>query len=351
MTEPLALVTGAPGWLGTRLVRTMAEGLPDAPPFAGGSRRTIRALVLPDQDASALEKIGGTVQIVRGDLAKPESLAAFFDGAQGATVFHAAGVIHPTRGVRQFYEVNENGARNLLAAARGARIRRFVHVSSNSPLGCNPRPDHTFDETSPYNPYMNYGKGKKLAEDLVNEAGRAGDFEIVIIRPPWFYGPDQPERQTRFFRMVKEGQAPLVGAGGNRRSMAYVDNICQGLLLCESVAAAAGRTYWIADRRAYTMTEILDTIETVLEKDFGMSVAHKRRRLPNFIGQIAEAADRAIQGLGLYQQEIHVLSEMNKTIACSIARAQAELGYEPRVELAEGMRRSVQWMIDRGIAI
>jgi nucleoside-diphosphate-sugar epimerase len=351
MTEPMALVTGAPGWLGTRLVRTMAEGLPDVPAFAQGSPRPIRVLVLPGQDATALEKIAGDVRIVRGDLTDARSLEPFFDGAAGATVFHSAGVIHPTHGVKQFYDVNVTGVRHLLAAARGAKVRRFVHVSSNSPLGCNPRPDHTFDESSPYNPYMNYGNSKKLAEDAVNEAGARGDLETVLIRPPWFYGPDQPERQTRFFRMIKEGQAPIIGSGANRRSMAYVDNICQGLRLCETVAAAAGRTYWIADRRPYTLNEVVDTIESVLEKDFGLPVAHKRRRLPNFVSEIAWLADKTIQGLGFYQQEIHVLSEMNKTIACDISRAQTELGYEPRVDLAEGMRRSVRWMIDQGIAI
>jgi nucleoside-diphosphate-sugar epimerase len=350
-TLPLAAVTGAPGWLGTRLVRTMAQGLPGVDPFAQGQPRKIRVLTLPDQDTRTLADISGDVQIVSGDLNDPRSLDALLDGARGGAVFHCAGVIHPTRGVRQFYDVNVDGTRNLLAAAAKAGVRRFVHVSSNSPLGCNPRRDHLFDEDSPYNPYMNYGRSKKLAEDLVNDAGRRGPLEIVIIRPPWFYGPDQPERQTRFFRMIKEGKVPLVGDGENRRSMAYVDNICQGLFLAERTPGAAGRAYWIADRRPYTMNEIIDTIEAVLEKDFGVAVARKRRRLPGVVSDVAQLADQAIQGLGFYQQEIHVLSEMNKTIACTIGRAESELGYAPQVDLAEGMRRSVQWMLDRGVTL
>ena len=51
---------------------------------------------------------------------------------------------------------------------------------------------------------------------------------------------------------------------------------------------------------------------------------------------------------GLYQQKLHVLSEMNKTIACSIAKARAQLGYQPDVELREGMRRSIEWCLANG---
>jgi nucleoside-diphosphate-sugar epimerase len=53
--------------------------------------------------------------------------------------------------------------------------------------------------------------------------------------------------------------------------------------------------------------------------------------------------------VGLYQQKLHVLSEMNKTIACTVAKAERELGYRPEVDLAEGMRRSMAWMKERGI--
>ena len=61
--------------------------------------------------------------------------------------------------------------------------------------------------------------------------------------------------------------------------------------------------------------------------------------------------DTALQGLGLYHQKIHVLSEMDKTIACSVAKAEKELGYDPAIELEEGMRRSLAWCVRQGIQI
>jgi nucleoside-diphosphate-sugar epimerase len=344
----IALVTGAPGWLGTRLVQALAEGLADVPALAAGSDREIRVLAYGGADVATLERMAGNVRIVRGDVTDAASLAAFTRGAEGGTVFHAAGIIHPTRGIKQLYDVNEGGTRNLLAAAAASGVARFIHVSSNSPIGLNPSPDHVFDEDAPYRPYMHYGKSKRRAEDLVNAAGAAGPLETVIIRPPWFYGTGQPERQSRFIKMVRDGKAPIVGSGANRRSMAYIDNICQGLLLCERTPQARGRTYWIADARPYPMTEIIDTIEDVLERDFSVAVAHKRLRLPGVMAEAAVAADWALQAAGLYVTPVHVLGEMNKTIACSIDRARRELGYQPRVALREGMRRSIEWMIANG---
>ena len=172
-------------------------------------------------------------------------------------------------------------------------------------------------------------------------------IETVIVRAPWFYGPGQPARQSLFFKMIRDGKAPIVGDGGSPRSMAYVDNLALGLRLAAE-KAKSGSVYWIADERPYTMNEIVDTVEDLLENEFGTRCAHKRMRLPAVASEVALLADKAIQGVGLYNSKIHVLSEMNKTIACSIARAQAELGYQPPVALREGMRRSLQWCFEVG---
>jgi nucleoside-diphosphate-sugar epimerase len=75
--------------------------------------------------------------------------------------------------------------------------------------------------------------------------------------------------------------------------------------------------------------------------------AHRRLRLPGLASAVAGWWTRRCRGLGLYRQKIHVLSEMNQTIACSIEKARAELGYRPVVDLEEGMRRSLKWVWQR----
>jgi nucleoside-diphosphate-sugar epimerase len=344
----IAYVTGAPGWLGTRLVECLIRGLPEAGLPAAAER--VRCFVREGIDTSALEAFGPGVEIRRGDLRNAQEVQRFVEGASAATLFHCAGVIHPSRGVKELYQVNVQGTRSLLAAAEAAGARRFIYMSSNSPAGCNKTPGDSFDEQAPYQPYMHYGRSKMQAELAVKEAGARGRLQTVIVRSPWFYGPGQPERQTLFFRMIRGGKFPLVGSGENRRSMAYIDNICQGLILCAQVERAAGQTYWIADREPYSMNQILGTVEDVMEKELKVTPARRRVRLPWLAGEVATWADAALQSVGLYQQKIHVLSEMNKTIACSIAKAERELGFQPKVALAEGMRRSLEWMRSRGMS-
>jgi nucleoside-diphosphate-sugar epimerase len=344
----LVLVTGAGGWLGRAALHALVHGLPESPNVgAAQAGLAIRALVLPGEE-DAVRAIGGDVEIVAGDLRSPLTGVRLCQGARGATLLHLAGVIHPAK-VRDFEDVNVGGTRNVLAAAIEAGVRRAVVMSSNSPLGCNPHPDHLFDEDSPYHPYLGYGRSKMRMEQHVAELREAGRIETVVIRAPWFYGPFQPPRQTLFFTMIREGKAPIVGGGANLRSMAYTDNLAQGILLAAQAPQAAGRTYWIADRRPYAMNEIVDTVERLLEDEFGRKCAHRRLRLPALASEAALLADRALQAAGFYQQKIHVLSEMNKTIACTIGRAERELGYAPAVALEEGMRRSLAWMDERGM--
>ncbi len=343
------LITGANGWLGKRLARVIARRDVDAgvlshlPPDP-----SLRCLILPGEKPEELRQIGA--EVMGGDIRKASDCASFCDGAKGSVLVHTAGVIHPRR-VRDFYEINVDGTRNILNAARAAGIKRVVVVSSNSPLGVNRRVTDRFDESSQYHPYMNYGRSKMQAELLVRKFQKESGLECVIVRPPWFYGPDQPPRQTLFFTMIKTGKAPIVGSGNNLRSMAYIDNLCEGLLLSAYVERAAGQTYWIADRRPYSMNEIVDTVEKLLEQEFKLPVAHKRMRLPSAASEIAGLADGVLQSLGLYNQKIHVLSEMNKTIACSISKAETELGYDPKVSLEEGMRKSLSFCMEHGIQI
>jgi len=345
------LVTGAFGWLGSRLVEALLAGLPDHESLAEPQADLrLRCLALPGQDASALRRVSDRLEVFEGDLQNPADCERFCRDARGATLFHTAGIIHPAR-VADFYRVNVAGASNLLDAAIRAGVRRAVVVSSNSPCGCNPHPDHLFDEWSPYRPYMNYGRSKMLMELAVRERQQRGLIETVILRPPWFYGPNQPPRQTLFFRMIRDGKAPIVGSGRNLRSMAYIDNLCQALLLAATSERANGQTYWIADRRPYSMNEIVDTVERLLEREFGHKCLHKRLRLPSLASAVAMRLDAALQSLGWYHQKIHVLSEMNQTIACSVAKAEQELGYRPTVELEEGMRSSLAWCVRQRIRI
>ena len=333
MSEGLYVVTGATGWLGRRVVRALRQ-----------ADRRARILAAPGEEAADLEALGA--ELVRGDIRDPATAKTLLAGADGATVLHLAGIIHPSS-VKDFMAVNFGGVRHVVEQAAGAR--RVVVMSSNSPIGASRNPHEVFDEDSPYHPYMGYGRSKYAMEQWLRARIAAGVApEITIIRAPWFYGPEQPARQTRFFTMIKDGKFPLMGRGENRRSLGYVDSLAEGILLAAEAPIAAGRIYWLADARPYPMHEIVATVREVLRDDFGFKVKSDTVHAPAIISDVARLADRTLQGAGLYNQQIHVLSEMNLTIACSIARAQRELGYQPLTELREGMRRSVAWVLEHG---
>ena len=347
---PRVVVTGAAGWLGSNLIESLVNGFadgPDLPEELNEAHVTAGAFA---PDVSGLDQHDGRVEWITSDIRDPADADRLFTDAAGAIVIHCAGLIHPRR-IKELYEVNVAGTLNVIRSAASNNSKRVVVLSSNSPLGASSDPEAVFDEDSPYNPYMNYGRSKMIMELRARELANELNIELVLIRAPWFYGPKQPARQATFFSMIRNGKAPVLGSGENRRSMAYVDNLSQGLLLAATVPAARGNTYWIADDGSYSWNEIINTIESLLSCEFDLSGRGGRMRLPKIVGTAARIADSIIQRTGFYNQKLHVLSEVPLTIACDISKAKKELGYEPRVSLREGMRRSIQSLIDSGVVI
>jgi nucleoside-diphosphate-sugar epimerase len=341
--EPPAttVVTGAAGWLGTGLLSALTGG------GEYGREGLIRGLV---RRADGTEHLPSGVELVVGDVTDPASLDRVFDGVSGPVdVIHTAGVIHPAKSMDEFESVNHLGTRNVLDAARRANVRRFVHVSSNSPFGTNGARNDRFGSNEPYHPYLGYGESKKNAELAVIEAVDAG-LNAVMVRPPWFYGPHQPARQTTFFTLVKNGRFPILGDGGQVRSMTYIDNLVQGIVRAELTDTEPGEGWWIADAEPYTVNEIVETVGDALRAE-GFTVKPNRFRLPAIAGSVAERIDTLTQKAGKYITQFHVLGEMNKTIAVDIAAARADLGYDPQVSLGEGMRNSIRWCKDQGIEL
>ncbi len=335
MTQTISLITGAPGWLGTRLAEVLTN--PDDPTFkqySDGVPRIVRALVLPGWDVSVLPT--QNLEVVRGNILDPESLETAMKGVH--TVFHCAGIIHPKK-IRDLFVINTEGTRNMLEAAAKAGVKRFVYISSNSAAGVNLSHDSLMVESDVPRPYMAYGRSKLAAEKLVQEYHAAGRLETVILRPCWFYGPGkgQPERQLRFFRMIQKGNPIMFGNGKNMRSMSYLDNTIQLMLLAEKAPHANGQIYWAADGKPYTSMEIYASIAKIL------GVTLTPRKIPGIASLICRWIDWTLQLFGLYITEFHVAGEMDRSIACDITKAKRELGYEPTVDLHEGMRRSIDF--------
>lgn len=198
-------------------------------------------------------------------------------------------------------------------------------------------------EDQPERPEKNYGKSKWRAEQAVKECQQKGMLQTIILRPCWFYGPGQPERMTKLMRMIRSGRPLIFGDGKNLRSMTYIDNLVQAAILAESKKEANGKVYWIADERPYQTIEIYQEIARQL------GVELKPRYVPKFVSWCFEIADNIFQSVGLYNINFHVAGEMVKDIACDSSKAEQELGYKPKVSLAEGMKNAIAWAKKQGL--
>jgi nucleoside-diphosphate-sugar epimerase len=323
------LVTGAPGWLGTKLLEALADPNHPLQAYSGHKERQVKALVLQGMDTSMLPK---NVELVTGNVLDKASLGKAMQGVD--TVFHLVGIIHPKK-IPQLFAINTQGTLNMLEAAAEAGVKRVVFISSNSAAGLG----RAMKETDTPQPYMAYGRSKLQAEEHVLRFVREKKLEAVILRPCWFYGPGngQPERQLRFFRMIQKGNPILFGNGRNLRSMSYLDNTIQGMLLAEKTPEANGQIYWIADEQPYETIEVYGTIARL----FGTTL--KPRKIPGIASWICRIVDRVLQSVNMYVTEFHVAGEMDRDVACDVSKAKRELGYKPEISLEEGMKRSIEW--------
>src|SRR3989344_1718419 len=320
--EKKVLVTGAPGWLGTRLVEDLVN-----------KNRKVRCLVIRGIDVSDLTKLKG-VELFYGDITKPKTLEGITKDIE--TVFHCIGIIHP-KTAKGFFEINYNGTRNIINQCIKNNVKRFIYISSNAAQGFNSSRNKLMDENGPMKPESNYGLSKYKAERLIDYFHKSYGLETVILRPCLFYGIRQPGRFTKFMNMVRSGRPLVFGNGKNLRSMTHIDNLVQACLLAEKSKKANGKVYWIADKKPYTTIEIIQTIAD----EFNVKL--KPIYLPEFLSRICEQIDIFLGNMGFYSLNFHVVGESYRNIGCSIKKAEEELDYKPKFYLKKGIKEAVDW--------
>ena len=170
------------------------------------------------------------------------------------------------------------------------------------------------------------------------------EMETVILRPAAIYGPGDPERFFMIFKRVDTGTFPMFGNGRTLYHPLYVDNLTEAFLLCMKPGAGNGRTYLIADGSYYSIEEIVQAVGDAL--DVKLRIRHYPVLPLVALGHITE---KLCSPFGvtppIFPRRVDWLRQNR---AFDITRAQRELGYQPRVRLDEGLRRTAQWYRDRG---
>jgi len=322
------LVTGAPGWLGTTLVKRLAK-----------DGREIRCLVLKGMDPKPLEELG-VKDFIFGDARIKESLEGVADGIH--TVVHCAGVIHPPK-VADFDQINHQGTRNVLGEAVKAGVSKFIHISSNSAQGFNVNRQTLMVETGECKPESPYGRSKRAAEIAVKEHHGKNGMQAVVLRPCMYFGPGMSNRMLRLINMVKGGRPLVFGDGHHLRSLTYVPLLVDAIMLAEKKDEANGETFWIADKEPYSTVKIYEALAQIL----GAKI--KPRYLPAFLGKICEVIDVVSSNLGLYLEDFHIVGETIRNVGCDPQKSIDVLGMQPNVGIVEGYKAAIEWAKEVGM--
>ena len=321
------LVTGATGFIGSHVVdRLVADG------------QTVRALVRHDSDAGRLEAIG--VGIVRGDLGDPPSLARAATGCEH--VYHLAALTSiRSRTKEEFHVTNVVGARNVATAAARAGAARFVHVSSCGVYGFRNR--FPADESTPLRPDTPYRVSKARGEEEVLKSAQGTGMQVVIARISSIYGPGATN-WVPFCRSIQAGRFRMIGNGRNRLHLTHVADIVDGLRLCAETPGIGGRRYNLAAAEAIPIGKLVAIVAGTLHARL------KGASWPAFPFRLTRHLDLALANvLGLKLRRLHSYDLFLGDRVFDIARARAELGYDPKVWPAEGIPRLVEGFREAGL--
>lgn len=319
------VITGASGFVGSALALALA-----------GSDIELHALTRPTSDLQRVKHLPISWHV--GDITKPKSLRHVFDGA--AAVIHAAGMLGEA-GVSDatYRHINTEGTNNVLAEiADSGSNPRIVYISSAGVLGpfTGQPNDPAPDEDSPLAPSNPYEQSKAAAE-LVARSYSAAGLPIIIVRPEFIYGPGDLH-VLGLFRSIQRRQFFYIGNGHNYCHPTYVGDMVDGLLRALNTGTP-GEIYNIAGPRPITFRELAETIAAAV------NVSPPRLALPKPLVWLGAAGAETVGtrlgfSVPLSRTGVAFFSEDRRS---TYAKAARDLGYQPQVDIEEGVANSVAW--------
>ncbi len=316
------LVTGATGFIGGRLAQLLDSQ--EGAIVTGLGRSLNKVPFLKDTN----------VNLVAVDLFDEAAMLEALTGQE--ILFHVAGWV----GKGDFddaYHVNVTATENVLRQAAKAGIKRVVHVSTVGAYG-PPRSDW-MDETQilDVDQHDVYGRSKAIGEikatKLANELG----LDIAIVRPAMVYGPRAYSWTLGLYRMVKKGVPVLFGDGKGHAQPVYIDNLVDQMILLATHPQAIGEAFNACDPPVDWFT---------FWGYYGHMANRKPRQIPMWIAKIFAVISDAFKlplPLSRVRLKIYV-----RELVYSMEKSKELLGYYPRIDLAEGMKRSEAWLRQEG---
>ena len=321
------LVTGATGFTGGHLARSLA---------AGG--REVHALVRDVSRAGGLAS--ASITLHTGDIRDAGALASAMNGID--VVYHIAATYREAGIADEAYRaINAAAVGHLVEAAAHAGARRVVHCSTVGVHGDIEHPPA--NEDAPLKPGDIYQVTKLEGERLARDTGARLGIDVTIARPTGIYGTGD-RRLLKLFRGVARGRFPTLGRGEIYYHLTYIDDLVEGFRLCGEHPHAANRTYILAGGEVTTLNELVALVAEVA------GVRRPTLHLPVWPFWLAGAVCEAIcVPLGIappiYRRRVDFFT---KSRAFDITRARTEIGYAPAVGLRDGIARTLDWYRTQG---
>lgn len=320
------LVTGADGFLGKHFLAALAErGIPTRAML----QRSVGEVHLP-----------GDPQIVRAELLEPASLVPAVEDV--THIVHLAARVHMMNDPapepeKAYFQVNVEGTRSLLAAAAQANVRHFLLMSTVKAMG--EEEVGLFDENTAPSPTTPYGRSKLAAEQVVFELAEQYGIHASVTRLPMVYGPGAKGNVLRLLDAASRGKRLPVGTIDNRRSMVYVGNVVDAALAVLESPSSAGQVYLVCDERPYSTREFYSAICQAMGK--GPLLRNVPLWLLKVMGRCGDLA-----GLILRRQmpvDSGVVRRIAGDLCFSAQKITEQVGFVPKVSLAEGIQETVRW--------
>jgi nucleoside-diphosphate-sugar epimerase len=279
---------------------------------------------------------GDDPAVVQGDVSLPGEWQSHAAGCE--VVVHTAALVGMYSSARGYWEANVVAPRRVLDAAAAGGARRFVHLSSIVVFGFEFEGE--VDERAPVRPNgVHYVDTKIAAEQVVLAAHAGAELDCTIVRPGDVYGPGSRPWTIEPVRLLKAGQLVLPGGGRGLHSPVYVDDLVDGIVRAAEAATAPGRIFTLTGPEHPAIGDFFAHYSRMLGKPAPRAVPYR----------VARAAAAALDAVARARGARNELTPAAVDYAMrrgtySIARARAELGYEPAVGLEEGMRRTEAWL-------
>ena len=306
------LITGGAGFIGSNLVRLLRRERPqwtlvnlDKLTYAG--------------NAESLADLRGDPRhlFVRGDIANAELIEHLIRSQGVDAVLNLAAESHVDRSILGpgiFVETNVSGTQVLLEAARLAKVKRFVQISTDEVYG-SLGASGKFTEDSPLKPSSPYSASKTAADLIALAYGHTFGMDVVVTRCSNNYGPYQfPEKLIPLMiaNALEDKKLPVYGDGQQIRDWIHVDDHCRAILAALE-KGKTGEVYNIGSDNEWPNLQIVTKIIEMLGK-----------------GSIEHVKDRPGH---------------DRRYAIDARKAHAQLGWAPQIPFAEGLRRTVDWYV------